>query len=133
MYIVVGVYSILSAIRRMDTFSYPSRTNNSLAASRISCRKNFFCLALRSFTPISQPVHLLNAVHYLLIMDCLSIATSVWKSLLTSYPPGGMEVCEPEEAERDGRPALPPAGRRAGSRLPAPWPLPLVTSIWCVR
>src|SRR6266849_6891723 len=73
---VVGEYSILSAIRRMDTFSYPSRTNNSLAASRISCRKNFFCLALRSFTPISQPVHLLNAVHYLLIADCLSIATS---------------------------------------------------------
>src|SRR6266852_6445012 len=37
----------------MDTFSYPSRTNSSLAASRISCRKNFFCRALRSFTPIA--------------------------------------------------------------------------------
>src|SRR6267378_3964706 len=35
----------------MDTFSYPSRTNNSLAASRISCRRNFFRRALRSFTP----------------------------------------------------------------------------------
>src|SRR5882724_9145036 len=37
----------------MDTFSYPSRTNSSLAASRISCRRNFFCRALRSFTPIA--------------------------------------------------------------------------------
>src|SRR6267143_1908494 len=58
---------------------------------------------------------------------------SFWKSLLTSYPPSGIEVCECEEAEGDGRPAGGRAGRSAGSRLPAPWPLPLVTSIWCVR
>src|SRR5260370_42365152 len=31
----------------------------------------------------------------------------VWKSLLTSYPPSGIEVCEPEEAEGDGRPGFP--------------------------
>jgi hypothetical protein len=56
-----------------------------------------------------------------------------WKSLLTSYPPSGVEVCEPEEAEGASRPAGGRAGRRASSRLPAPWPLPLATSIWCVR
>jgi hypothetical protein len=32
----VGEYSIRSAILRMDTFSYPSSTNNSRAASSIS-------------------------------------------------------------------------------------------------
>src|SRR6266851_9812036 len=58
---------------------------------------------------------------------------SVWKSLLTSYPPSGIEVCEPEEAEGDRRPAGGRAGRRTRSRLPALWPLPLVTLIWCVR
>src|SRR5271165_2186824 len=49
---VVGEYSILSAIRRIETCSYPSVTNSSLAASRISCRRNFFCRALRSRTPM---------------------------------------------------------------------------------
>ena len=34
----------------------------------------------------------------------------VWKSLLTSYPPSGIEVCEPEEAEGDGRPGFPNQG-----------------------
>src|SRR5258706_9761221 len=40
-------------------------------------------------------------------------------SLLTSYPPSGIEVCEPEEAEGNGRPVWGRAGRRARSRLPA--------------
>src|SRR5229473_2172165 len=70
---VVGEYSILSAIRRMDTFSYPSRTNSSLAASRISCRKYFFCRALRSFTPIAiHHSHLLNDVNLKPTCFCLS-------------------------------------------------------------
>src|SRR5712691_8254663 len=63
----------------------------------------------------------------------LSTQRQNWKSLLTSYPPSGIEVCEPEEAEGDRRPAGGKAGRRARSRLPALWPLPLVTLIWCVR
>src|SRR6516162_9578225 len=45
-------------MRRMDTFSYPSRTNSSLAASRISCRKYLFCRALRSFTPTLRAIPL---------------------------------------------------------------------------
>src|SRR6266849_2714130 len=56
-----------------------------------------------------------------------------WKSLLTSYPPSGIEVCEPEEAEGDSRPAGWRAGRHAAGRIAAPWPLPLVTLIWYVR
>src|SRR5713226_4158945 len=56
-----------------------------------------------------------------------------WKSLLTSYPPSGIEVCEPEEAEGDSRPAGGRAGRHAAGRIAAPWPLPLVTLIWYVR
>jgi len=38
----------------------------------------------------------------------LAIAPGGWNSLLTSYPPSGIELCEPEEAEGDGR----PVGRR---------------------
>src|SRR5215467_4626956 len=50
----------------MDMFSYPSRTNSSLAASKISCLRYFFCRALRSFTPISdRRPHLFNTVNYI--------------------------------------------------------------------
>src|SRR5215472_1885097 len=40
-------------MRRMDTFSKPSLTKSSLAASRISWRRNFFWRSLRSLTPMS--------------------------------------------------------------------------------
>src|SRR3989442_8001134 len=57
----------------------------------------------------------------------------LWKSLLTSYPPGGVEVFEREEAVGDGRPAGGRAGRPAASRIAASCLLPSVISIWCVR
>jgi len=44
-----------------------------------------------------------------------------WKSLVTSYTPGGIEVYELEEAEGDGRPAGGRAGRRVAGRISAPW------------
>src|SRR5215469_2433759 len=63
---VVGEYSIFSAMRRMETFSLPSLTKSSLAASRISWRRNFFCRALRSLTPKGK---LLNTVKYIYILE----------------------------------------------------------------
>jgi len=56
-----------------------------------------------------------------------------WKSPVTSYPPGGTEVFEREEAEGDGRPAGGRAGRRAADRIVATWLLPPAISIWCMR
>ena len=50
-------YSILSAILRIDTLSYPSFTNNARAASRISSRSPSFSRARLCLTPILNTVH----------------------------------------------------------------------------
>src|SRR5947208_17181139 len=55
-----------------------------------------------------------------------------WKSPVTSYPRGGIEVCEGEEAVRDGSPAGGRAGRRrAAGTIVAPCLRPPATCIWC--
>jgi hypothetical protein len=61
----------------------------------------------------------------------MSITDWNWKG--TSLPPGGVEVCESEEADGDGRPAGGRAGRRVATRIVAPWLLPPVISISCVK
>src|SRR5215216_1407648 len=49
---VVGEYSIFSAILRMETFSYPSLTNRSRAASSITCRNVSFSRSRLCLGPI---------------------------------------------------------------------------------
>ena len=53
---VVGEYSIASAMRRIVTLSYPSASNSSRAASRIFFRTSSFSRSRRSVIPMAASV-----------------------------------------------------------------------------
>src|SRR6516225_10397321 len=68
-----------------------------------------------------------------LLSPPLSRNSATWNWKGTSLPPNAVEVYESEEGEGDDRPAGGRAGRRAASRIVAPWLLPPATAIWCLR
>jgi len=101
-----------------------------LSIQRSSCKVSSRCHGL-SKSLYSQAHGVI--CKYVLVVCVAQITCRHGKSLLTSYPPSGIKVCESEEAVGDGRPAGGRAGRPAASRIAASCLLPSVISIWCVR
>src|SRR5258706_2956167 len=111
---VVGEYSIFSAILRMETFSNPSRTNRSRAASRISWRSSFFSRSRRSWTPMSVNSVKSSTPHQRIQREAYSDQSQGIKAVFSVADERSAEESHGRDQHHRGRPRITPHAKWPG-------------------